>query len=182
MREEYQQEVSKVHAPKELIDKTKIAMQFEEAKLKKGKRIYRNQFLSFAVVAAVFALVLIFVPSLVKRGTLFEEAELEENHVLLEHFELKPGKILPGTSQQETEFQIFSIDEFPEEFLADASSKSVVENIPVFIVKDNKTGYYRAAFQRNEQKLLMISETVNKDLLIEAVKSFLNSWEDSDSE
>lgn len=183
MRDQYRQNMELVHAPKDLIERTKIAMRREEELLKekKQKRKIPIIFIPATMAAAALLFGLIFMQSFRERTLFGSEAEMNQGAVLLEQFELTPEKIIPGMTKAEKEFQFYIIQDFPKEFLSDMSFEEVVDEIPVRFVKDDKTGFYKAVFQSDSdsRKYLVISQTVNKELVKQAIKCFLGSFEET---
>lgn len=182
MMDQYRQEMEQIHAPKDLIDKTKMAIKREEELLKEKKQ-KRNMMTFFvpAVVGAAAALMVavLILQSFRGRIAFGQEAEMNQNAVLLEQLELTPEKITPGITKDEKEFQFYMIQDFPEEFLSDISEEETVKGIPVHFLKDDETGFYKAVFQWDSEKYLAISRTVNKELLEQAIISFLGSFKET---
>lgn len=184
MIEQYRQEMELIHAPKELVDKTKMAMKREEELLQKKRQ--RRKAPPFWVPAAVAAAALLFglfvTQFFGKRVLLETKPETNQNAILLEQLELMPEKIMPGVSKAEKEFQFYMIQDFPREFMSEISSTETVEEVTVHFFMDEKTGFYKAVFQWDSMNYLAISQTENKELMVEAIKSFMKSFRQMDDE
>lgn len=180
MREQYRQAMGRVHAPGDLIDRTKMAMRREEELLKGRKQKKKTPafFVPAGVAAAALALVLFMMQAYGKRTLSTPETEMNHSAVLLEQLELSPEKIIPGMTKEEKEFLFYLIQEFPREFLTE-SDEEIVGEIPVRFVKDERTGFYKAVFQWDSRKYLAVSRTINKELLEQAIKSFLASFKET---
>lgn len=128
-----------------------------------------------AAVAAV--LVMMFVPGFLRQKESFEptktlQEEFIQSGILLEQLELKPDKITPGASEVKS-IEIFIVEHYPEEFFSNDASEKEIEGIPVCFVKDKKTGFYRAAFTVETDKILVVSELIEMERIATAVKEVI---------
>lgn len=98
MRDEYQKEMAQVHAPKELIDKTKKAMLEEEKKQHDKKIKIKKYYIPAVLTAAAAILILAFVPMVMNRTEISEEAQMQGNPLMLDKNTHSPDKI---TSKEE---------------------------------------------------------------------------------
>lgn len=192
MRENYINEMSQVHAPKELIEKTKLAMreQMEKENINaednltpvgSGEQKKRTWMRYVPLVATVAAAVLIvmLVPGLGRQQEMSEfldsaQSELIQSELMLEQIDMTPGKIIPGTSELNN-IETFIVNHYPEEFLSDIASEKEVEGIPVRFVKDEKTGFYKAVFSWKTDKILVISEMIEMERIVEAVEEVIQT-------
>lgn len=128
MKEQYQKEVSQIHVPEELLEKTKKAMkEEEESLLQKRTAKIPVPFFRISLAAAAAVLLLIIVPVAVHFQT-GDEQTGEEMQMQMHLSELQdPVMIKIEKGDGETE-------EKPAAF-ADAGGITIEENI-VFIIKD----------------------------------------------
>jgi len=126
MKEQYQKEISQIHVPEELLEKTKKAMKEEEESLlqKKTAKI-PVPFGRISLAAAAAVLLLIIVPAAVHFQTGDEQTGEEMQMHLSNQQDPVMKKIEKGDGERE---------EKPAEF-EDAGGITIGENI-VFIIKD----------------------------------------------
>lgn len=168
MRDKYHQEMAQVHAPEELIEQTKQAMRREEERQTVRISKKRSYYISIGLAAVAAVLLLIFVPMIGNRMS------SQKNELMLGQIPFSPDKI---TSEKEKKdgIKVNLIEEFPKDFFAEDAENTEVEKLPVILVKDERTGFYKAVFQCDSQKYLMISETVEREVIVEAVRDCIRS-------
>lgn len=180
MKEKYINEMSQVHAPKELIEKTKLAMRDEKQKQKKERnKSILMRYVPIAATVAAAVLILMLAPNFGKQTDLYEstdvtQSEIIQSELMLERLDLIPSKITPDSSELGN-VETFIIDHYPEEFLSEFASEKEIEGILIRLVKDEKTGFYKAVFTWETKKILVVSEILETDRMVGAVKEVIQA-------
>lgn len=155
MKEQYQKEVSQIHVPKELLEKTKRAMKEEEGNLAKqkkaGKRIpFRT--LSMAAAAAILLLVMIPAGMLFFSGRSQSERDRQVQLQLKNHADPEIVKIGQGSGKA---FTVKEADRMPEQF--EGAEEIVMDDIAVFVTADEETGYLEAYYEKDGKAYIVTS-------------------------
>lgn len=155
MKEQYQKEVSQIHVPKELLEKTKQAMKEEEERIsgkkKAGKVIPFGKI--FMAAAAVLLLVMIPAGAYIYSG---EGQSIGEPQLQL------GGHADPGFGKIEQGGRLFvkEAEQKPEEF-ADAE-KVIIADTSVFVMTDKETGCLKAYYEKNGKTYVAVSNLTDQ--------------------
>ncbi len=160
MKDQYQEEISRIHVTKELLEETKKAMKEEEAKEQKRKKLLSYRNLSIAA-AAVFCLC-ILVPMMARNPGSSTQIQLSRQE------QYAAGKIVKN---DKTKLDIKEVEKRPQEF--DSAKEVTVNGIAVFIVQDVETGYLKAYYEKDRVGYEVLSETDSEDELTEAMSAYL---------
>lgn len=186
MKEQYINEMSQVHAPKELIDKTKLAMQavagsegIQAEAFQKKTNIKILRYIPVVTAAAAAIMLFFLIPGFGTQKNVVDEQQGEkenfiQSELLLEQLDLTPDKLSPGASQLQN-IETYIIEHYPEEFLGATALEKEIETIPVKIIKDEKTGFYKAVFTWKQDKILVMSELVEQEHIVNSVKAVIQA-------
>ena len=166
IKEQYQKEISQIHAPEQLLEKTKEAMKEEESRLsqqRKSKSLFPLGKVLPAVAAA--ALLLAFSASFIYLKDDKTSVEQEIPLQLSGKQEPEIGKIENGNNAGLT---IRKVSGMPEEFL-DVSGILIGEDT-VLVVKDAKTGAFKAYYEKEQMCCEILSEITDEEEFMEALE------------
>ncbi len=173
MKEQYQKEVSQIHVPKELLEKTKQAMKEEEQTLSRKKmtgKVIPFKKISMVVAAAILLLVMIPTGISFFRGMDQSEngGQMQMQLQLENHAEPEIVKIGQGG---EKALSVKEVDRMPEEF--EGADETVIGDIIVRVTADEKTGYLKAYFERDGKAYAVTSKLTDLGEFEEALKKEL---------
>ncbi|MBO5112736.1 MAG: hypothetical protein J6C12_05245 [Lachnospiraceae bacterium] len=173
MKEQYQKEVSQIHVPKELLEKTKQAMKEEEQTLSRKKmtgKVIPFKKISMVVAAAILLLVMIPTGISFFRGMDQSEngRQMQMQLQLENHAEPEIVKIGQGG---EKALSVKEVDRMPEEF--EGADETVIGDIIVRVTADEKTGYLKAYFERDGKAYAVTSKLTDLGEFEEALKKEL---------
>ncbi len=167
IKEQYQKEISQIHAPKQLLEKTKEAMKEEEKRLLQQRKA-KASFPFGRVLPAVAAAVLLLVFSAAVIYFKADKTSLEQEIPLQLSGKQEPeiGKIENGNNAGLT---VREVSKMPEEFLS--ISGTLVGEDTVLIVKDGETGAFKAYYENEQIRCEILSEITDEKEFIEALES-----------
>lgn len=173
MKEQYQKEISQIHVPKELLEKTKQAMKEEEQALsrekKAGKRI---PFGRISMVAAAALLLLVMIPSgisfLSGRDQSKNNGQTQLQLQMENHADPEIGKI---GKKEEKALSVKEVERMPEEF--QGAEEIVIGDITMLVAADEETGYLKAYFEKEEKAYTVTSKLTDLGEFEEAFKEEL---------
>ena len=173
MKEQYQKEVSQIHVPKELLEKTKQAMKEEEQTLSRKKmtgKVIPFKKISMVVAAAILLLVMIPAGISFSRGMDQSEngGQMQMQLQLENHAEPEIVKIGQGG---EKALSVKEVDRMPEEF--EGADETVIGDIIVRVTADEKTGYLKAYFERDGKAYAVTSKLMDLGEFEEGLKKKL---------
>ena len=173
MKERYQKEVSQIHVPKELLEKTKQAMKEEEQTLSRKKmtgKVIPFKKISMVVAAAILLLVMIPTGISFSRGMDQSEngGQMQMQLQLENHAEPEIVKIGQGG---EKALSVKEVDRMPEEF--EGADETVIGDIIVRVTADEKTGYLKAYFERDGKAYAVTSKLMDLGEFEEGLKKKL---------
>lgn len=173
MKEQYQKEVSQIHVPKELLEKTKQAMKEEEQTLSRKKmtgKVIPFKKISMVVAAAILLLVMIPTGISFSRGMDQSEngGQMQMQLQLENHAEPEIVKIGQGG---EKALSVKEVDRMPEEF--EGADETVIGDIIVRVTADEKTGYLKAYFERDGKAYAVTSKLMDLGEFEEGLKKKL---------
>ena len=173
MKEQYQKEVSQIHVPKELLEKTKQAMKEEEQTLSRKKmtgKVIPFKKISMVVAAAILLLVMIPTGISFSRGMDQSEngGQMQMQLQLKNHAEPEIVKIGQGG---EKALSVKEVDRMPEEF--EGADETVIGDIIVRVTADEKTGYLKAYFERDGKAYAVTSKLTDLGEFEEGLKKKL---------
>ena len=173
MKEQYQKEVSQIHVPKELLEKTKQAMKEEEQTLSRKKmtgKVIPFKKISMVVAAAILLLVMIPTGISFFRGMDQSEngGQMQMQLQLENHAEPEFVKIGQGG---EKALSVKEVDRMPEEF--EGADETVIGDIIVRVTADEKTGYLKAYFERDGKAYAVTSKLMDLGEFEEGLKKKL---------
>ena len=173
MKEQYQKEVSQIHVPKELLEKTKQAMKEEEQTLSRKKmtgKVIPFKKISMVVAAAILLLVMIPTGISFSRGMDQSEngGQMQMQLQLENHAEPEIVKIGQGG---EKALAVKEVDRMPEEF--EGADETVIGDIIVRVTADEKTGYLKAYFERDGKAYAVTSKLMDLGEFEEGLKKKL---------
>ena len=175
MKEQYQKEVSQIHVPKELLEKTKQAMKEEEQTLSRKKmtgKVIPFKKISMVVAAAILLLVMIPTGISFSRGMDQSEnggqMQMQLQLQLENHAEPEIVKIGQGG---EKALSVKEVDRMPEEF--EGADETVIGDIIVRVTADEKTGYLKAYFERDGKAYAVTSKLMDLGEFEEGLKKKL---------
>ena len=159
MKEQYQKEVSQIHVPKELLEKTKQAMKEEEQTLSREKKTGKViPFKKISMVAAAAILLLVMIPTGISFFRGMDQSEnggqMQMQLQLENHAEPEFVKIGQGG---EKALSVKEVDRMPEEFEG----------------ADEKTGYLKAYFERDGKAYAVTSKLMDLGEFEEGLKKKL---------
>lgn len=167
MDERYRHEQEEIHAPAELIEKTKAAMKNEEEKLKKENK--NKKMILGGITTAAAAILISFVAIPYGAGGTFQK----ENTV---HFGKGPDKIekIPiGEESDDLDLQIEKIAAIPESFLKGNGKEVEVHKIPISIYRDEQQGGLTAYFKIKDSLYIATSGKIDEEDFIQGIKDFI---------
>lgn len=178
MKKKYQEEMNQVHAPKELIDRTRMSMGIEEKKIRRGDFRW-IRFTGIMATAAAVILVCLAVSAFF-RGT--EVPQEQGTQLYLGEINSRaPEKINADekdSTEKKAELEIFSVMQIPDEFKGDLAENTEIEGFPLTFIKDGQTGFYLAILKQQKKLFMVKSEIEDEDYFLEAVRSFLlDTWQ-----
>ena len=170
MKEQYQKEVSQIHVPKELLEKTKQAMKEEEQTLSRKKmtgKVIPFKKISMVVAAAILLLVMIPAGISFSRGMDQSKngGQMQMQLQLENHAEPEIVKIGQGG---EKALSVKEVDRMPEEF--EGADETVIGDIIVRVTADEKTGYLKAYFERDGKAYAVTSKLMDLGEFEEGLK------------
>lgn len=173
MKEQYQKEISQIHVPKELLEKTKQAMKEEEQTLSRERKT--EKVLSFgriSLVAAAAVLLLVMIPagvSLFRVGDQSKNGGQMQMQLQLEnHAEPEIVKIGQGG---EKALSIKEVDRMPEGF--EDADENMIGDITVFVIADEETGHLKAYYEEEGNAYAVTSKLTDLGEFEEALKKEL---------
>lgn len=173
MKEQYQKEVSQIHVPKELLEKTKQAMKEEEQTLSRKKMTGKViPFKKISMVAAAAILLLVMIPTGISffRGMDQNEngGQMQMQLQLENHAEPEIVKIGQGG---EKALSVKEVDRMPEEF--EGADETVIGDITVFVIADEETGHLKAYYEEEGKAYTVTSKFTDLGEFEEALKKEL---------
>ena len=172
----YQEEMSKIHAPINLIRQTKIKMKQEEVRLQAKKsdesKTIGSRKRQFAIGMSLAAAILlaVIIPSTiglsnhgteVKREYLAEKVEPELLKIDNKKENFIGKKVLTITKESE----------IPEEFTN--CSKITADGYSYYLVQEESTGYYKACVQKGKTYYKVISKISDQEVFLEELEKQL---------
>ena len=173
MKEQYQKEVSQIHVPKELLEKTKQAMKEEEQTLSRKKMTGKViPFKKISMVVAAAFLLLVMIPAGISFSRGMDQSEnggqMQMQLQLENHAEPEIVKIGQGG---EKALSVKEVDRMPEEF--EGADETVIGDIIVRVTADEKTGYLKAYFERDGKAYAVTSKLMDLGEFEEGLKKKL---------
>lgn len=169
MKEQYQKEVSQIHVPQELLERTKQAMKEEEespSRRQKRKGPAASGRISLAAAAAVFLFVVI--PAAAYFCSADEQTDQETQIYLSGQQDPVIGKIEKGGTEK---LDIEEVTVMPDEFMQ--AAEAVIGEDTVFIIQDIKTGYLKAYYEKNKTGYVVYSEMTGEEEFVKALEEKL---------
>ena len=173
MKEQYQKEVSQIHVPKELLEKTKQAMKEEEQTLSRKKmtgKVIPFKKISMVVAAAILLLVMIPTGISFFRGIDQSEngGQMQMQLQLENHAEPEIVKIGQGGEKALT---VKEVNRKPEGF--EDAEENVIGDITVFVIADEETGHLKAYYEKDGKAYAVTSKLTDLGEFEEALKKKL---------
>ena len=173
MKEQYQKEVSQIHVPKELLEKTKQAMKEEEQTLSRKKmtgKVIPFKKISMVVAAAILLLVMIPTGISFSRGMDQSEngGQMQMQLQLENHAEPEIVKIGQGGEKALT---VKEVNRKPEGF--EDAEENVIGDITVFVIADEETGHLKAYYEKDGKAYAVTSKLTDLGEFEEALKKEL---------
>ena len=173
MKEQYQKEVSQIHVPKELLEKTKQAMKEEEQTLSRKKMTGRVfPFKKISMVAAVALLLLVMIPAGISFCRGMDQSEnggqMQMQLQLKNHAEPEIVKIGQGGEKALT---VKEVNRKPEGF--EDAEENVIGDITVFVIADEETGHLKAYYEKDGKAYAVTSKLTDLGEFEEALKKEL---------
>lgn len=167
IKEQYQKEISQIHAPKQLLEKTKEAMKEEEKRLLQQRKVKASFPFGKVLPAVAAAAVLLLSFSVAVIYFKDDQASLEQEIPLQLGGKQEPeiGKIENGNNAGLT---IREVSKMPEEFLG--ISGTLVGEDTVLIVKDGETGAFKAYYENEQIRCEIFSEITDEKEFMEALE------------
>lgn len=170
MKEQYQKEVSQIHVPKELLEKTKQAMKEEEERLEKQNETKRIPFSRISLAAAAAVLLLIVIPVVSFYVKTDENNSEQKMPIQLS------GQKSPGIGQiekgEDAELKIEEVSERSAEF--ENAKETLIGEKTVFMIKDIQTGNFKAYFEKDQKKYEINSAISDEEEFKQALEENLN--------
>lgn len=177
MKREYQQEISEIHAPADLIARTKAAAKKEEEKLqkveagenKKEVTKKRSKIMYFPTTAVAAVALLLIVPAVVNinQPETIKQSEESEWQIAPERVPNRVGEIGFGTKPDVTE-----VSEKPVE--ADTAETKEINGVVLFLYQEEATDYWQAYYETDGKKYLVTGEETDKDAFLQDLEDLLN--------
>jgi len=162
----YQNELSNLHAPKDLIEKTKQRALFEEKRYKKEKR-RKYYFTSFATAAAL--LVICFSVYFMTRPVQPNGQEGQGTTIHLGGHSGGKDIVL------DEKVEVNNVTILPVEFNSKECTEQEVEGKTVkFTLVDGQ--YYMAAFEEEESYILIKSQITQKEEFVKLLKEIIEEY------
>lgn len=173
MKEQYQKEVSQIHVPKELLEKTKQAMKEEEQTLSRKKmtgKVIPFKKISMVVAAAILLLVMIPTGISFFRGMDQSEngGQMQMQLQLENHAEPEIVKIGQGGEKALT---VKEVNRKPEGF--EDAEENVIGDSTVFVIADEETGYLEAYYEKDGKAYAATSKLTDLGEFKEALRKEL---------
>ena len=173
MKEQYQKEVSQIHVPKELLEKTKQAMKEEEQTLSRKKmtgKVIPFKKISMVVAAAILLLVMIPTGISFFRGMDQSEngGQMQMQLQLENHAEPEIVKIGQGGEKALT---VKEVNRKPEGF--EDAEENVIGDITGFVIADEETGYLEAYYEKDGKAYAATSKLTDLGEFKEALRKEL---------
>ena len=173
MKEQYQKEISQIHVPKELLEKTKQAMKEEEQTLSREKKTGKViPFKKISMVAAAAILLLVMIPTGISffRGMDQREngGQMQMQLQLENHAEPEIVKIGQGGEKALT---VKEVNRKPEGF--EDAEENVIGDITVFVIADEETGHLKAYYEKDGKAYAVTSKLTDLGEFEEALKKEL---------
>lgn len=173
MKEQYQKEVSQIHVPKELLEKTKQAMKEEEQTLSRKKMTGRVfPFKKISMVAAVALLLLVMIPAGISFSRGMDQSEnggqMQMQLQLKNHAEPEIVKIGQGGKKALT---VKEVNRKPEGF--EDAEENVIGDSTVFVIADEETGYLEAYYEKDSKAYAVTSKLTDLEEFKEALREEL---------
>lgn len=167
MKEQYQNELSQVRAPKELIEKTKLAMKQEEEK----KTVPVTRKVNTKWVLAAAAVVLLVTVSV---GVLVNQKTEVENPIQLGMQEQKgPVDIEKADEISFGELTIKKTDKAVEEIQGNNVVLQEIHGVQVTVYTNVITGCYQCFLEREGQSYVISSKITEREAFVNEVESYL---------
>lgn len=180
MKKEYQEEVNQVHAPQELIEKTKNKMKQESQRVGKiDKKLLRIS--SFSAIAATIVLSFILISLIFTKTPISDSSLSNQKSIHLSNGNKEPEQITKSEENNDEAvyirdgLNVFAIQKVPEDFQKAITEKDSIGDIPILLIKDADSHFYKAVVEVNRQKYLVLSELIEVEEFMNAVKEFVNS-------
>ncbi len=167
MEERYRREQEEIHAPADLIEKTKAAMKKEEEKLKKENK--NKKVILGGIVTAAAAILITFVAVPYGAGGVVQK----ENTVHFGKESDKIAKIPNGEEVDDFDLQIEKIAEIPDSFIKGNAKEVEVLKIPISIYKDEEQGFLTAYFKIKDSLYVATGGKIDEEDFIQGIKDFI---------
>lgn len=166
IEEQYRKEISQIHAPKQLLEKTKQAMKEEEKRLEQqrnAKRLFSFGRVLSAAAAAVLLLSVaaVFIYSRGDKTPAQQEIPLQ----LSGKQEPEIGKIEKGN---DTGLTVGEVSEMPEE--CKDIKGMMIGTETVFVIADEETGTFRAYYEKEKICYEVLSDITDEEEFIKALE------------
>lgn len=174
LKVQYQKELNAIHAPKELTEKVKLAVE-QAGQEKKG--VSDTGYMRWAAAVAAAAVIVLLFWLVIFREHISEEDNYEKTPIQLGTESIKDTEYI-GKEEYGTEIDglIINItdkawDEVPGKELEDM----VICDIPVVLSINVINGYYQCFFEDGEQRYIITSKTADKEEFLEKLYGFFDA-------